>query len=256
MLQSLRVSEAGLLAQQNKLEMVANNLANVTTPGFKRMLSTFEAQAPAAPGFAGADPAALNPPIDVMLPGTMLRITSAPDLRPGPMQQTGNPTDVAIDGEGFFAVQTAAGERYTRNGSFVVDANDRLTTRTGDPVLGDGGPIEVPPGARVEIALDGTVRADGADVGRLRVVVPERAADFTPDGNTNFTVTPGAEPPRALDEGMARVQAGFLEGSNANPVSELVAMIKAQRVFEAGQRVLTTADDTLRKATNEIPKIR
>ncbi|HKK70091.1 MAG TPA: flagellar basal body rod C-terminal domain-containing protein, partial [Candidatus Krumholzibacteria bacterium] len=100
-----------------------------------------------------------------------------------------------------------------------------------------------------------TVRANGDEVGRLRIVRPENALAFTPDGATAFAVTEGAEPPRPVAEGTARVQAGFLEGSNTNAVSELVSMITAQRIFEAGQRVLTTADNTLRKATNDIPKM-
>jgi len=252
-LQSLKVSETGLLAQKNKLDIVANNLANATTPGFKRMLTTFQAADPEAPGFQGFDPA--QGTVDVMMPGRTLQIISAPDLAPGPMKRTGNELDVAIDGEGFFAIRTERGERYTRNGSFTVDAGDRLATRGGDAVLGEGGPIEIPPASMVEIALDGTVRANGDEVGRLRIVRPENALAFTPDGATAFAVAEGAEPPRPVAEGTARVQAGFLEGSNTNAVSELVSMITAQRIFEAGQRVLTTADNTLRKATNDIPKM-
>lgn len=253
MLQSLRVSESGMLAQQNKIEIVANNLANASTPGFKRMLTTFQAVDPAAPGFAGQVPQPGQ--VDVMVPGSLLRITSAPDLSPGPWIATGNDLDVVLDGEGMFVVQTADGERYTRNGSFTVSPDDKLTTRTGDPLMGEGGPIEIPPASTVEIALDGTVRANGDEVGRLRVVRPGSALDLTPDGDTTFALRPGAEAPRPIEEG-ARVQAGFLEGSNTNPVSELVSMITAQRIFEAGQRVLSAADDTLRKATNDIPQMR
>lgn len=252
MLQSLRVSESGLLAQQNKIEILANNLANASTPGFKRLLTTFQAVDPAAPGFAGQNPAGQ---VDVMLPGSMLRVSSAPDLSPGSWISTGNRLDVVLDGEGLFVTQGDDGERYTRNGSFTVSPDDRLTTRAGHPVMGEGGPIEIPPASFVEIALDGTVRANGQEVGRLRVVEVESALDLTPDGDTSFALRPGAEAPRPLEAGQARVQAGFLEGSNINPVSELVNMITAQRVFEAGQRVLRAADDTLRRATNDIPRI-
>lgn len=256
MLQSLRVSEAGMLGQQNKLEIVANNLANASTPGFKRMLTTFQAVAPQAPGFEGVDPNALpGGAVDVMVPGSMLRLRSAPDLSPGPMRPTGNRLDVAIGGDGLFAVQTDAGERYTRAGNFTISPEDQLVTAAGDTVLGEGGPIEIPPTSFVEIALDGTVRADGDEVGRLRLVTPETALDLTPDGATSFALRDGAAPVRAVDPAEIRVQAGFLEGSNANPVSELVSMITAQRIFEAGQRVLSATDETLRKATTEIPKI-
>ena len=180
MLQSLRVSEAGLLAQKNKLEIVANNLANASTPGFKRMLTTFQAVDPQAPGFAGQDPNALpGGTVDVMMPGSMLRMTSVPDLSPGPMQATGNRLDVALASEGLFVFQAAEGERYTRAGNFTISPDDRLVTASGDAVMGEGGPIEIPPASVVEIALDGTVRANGAEVGRLRVVRPESGGNRT-----------------------------------------------------------------------------
>lgn len=262
MLQSLRVSEAGMLAQQNKIEVVANNLANATTPGFKRLITTLQAVDPAAPGFngqlqngqlAGGLPGGQ---LDVMLPGSLLRVGTSPDLSTGSWIDTGNRTDVALDGQGMFVVKADGQDQYTRNGSFVVSAEGKLTTRAGHEVQGDGGPIEVPPAAVVEIALDGTIRANGDDVGRLKIVQPNAATDMTPVGDSNFALRPGAEAPAPAAENSVRVQAGFLEASNANPVSELVAMITAQRIFEAGQRVLSAADETLRKATNDIPRTR
>lgn len=257
MLQSLKVSEAGLLAQEQKVDVLANNLANAATPGFKRMLATYRLAPPPAPGLAGV-PATSLPPANpnVLMPGGILQVTTVPDLRPGPMQPTGNPLDVAVDGEGFFVLQTAQGERYTRNGSFTLDDEGRLTNQTGDPVLGDGGAIEVPPGALLEIATDGTVRANGADLGRLRLVQPANALAFAPDGGTSFTIAPGAQAPTTVPEEGRRVAPGFLEGSNTNPISDLVAMITAQRVFEAGQRVISTTDETLGKNVNEIPRVR
>ena len=257
MLQSLRVSESGLIAQERKLSVLANNLANASTPGFKRLIASYRLQAPPAPGLQGVPQAALPPNNpNVLMPGGLLRLSTAPDLKAGPMQPTGNPLDVAVDGEGFFVVQTARGERYTRNGSFTLDAAGRIVTRTGDPVLGDGGPMEVPPGALVEIATDGTVRADGNELGRLRMVRPADRMALTPDGNGGFAVAPGANPPPIVPEEERRVAPGFLEGSNTNPVSELVQMITAQRVFEAGQRVISATDDTLRKNINEVPRVR
>lgn len=257
MLQSLKVSEAGLLAQEHKVDVLANNLANAATPGFKRMLATFRLDPPPAPGLEGV-PAAALPPLttNVLMPGGMLQVTTVPDLRAGPMQPTGNPLDVAVDGDGFFVVQTAQGERYTRNGSFSLDAEGRLTNQTGELILGDGGPIEVPPGSLLAIATDGTVRADGNELGRLRLVQPANALAFSPDGGSGFTIAPGAEAPVAVPDGSRRVAPGFLEGSNTNPISDLVAMITAQRVFEAGQRVISTTDETLGKNINEIPRIR
>jgi flagellar basal-body rod protein FlgF len=257
MLQSLKVSEAGLIGQEQKVSVLANNLANASTPGFKRMLATHRVDPPPAPGLIGV-PARALPPAEpnVLMPGGLLQTVTAVDLSPGPMQPTGNALDVAVDGDGFFVVQTAQGERYTRNGAFSLDGENRLVTQVGEAVLGDGGPIEIPPGALLEIATDGTVRADGSELGRLRLVRPLNGQALTPDGATNFATAPGAGAPQPVPEEARRVAPGFLEGSNTNPISELVAMITAQRVFEAGQRVISTTDETLGKNINEIPRVR
>ena len=256
MLQSLKVSEAGMLGQQEKLEILANNLANLNTPGFKRILSTLEAvpaegTQPRLPRIDVPGEIAPNP----IPPGSLLRVGSSLDLRSGPIEATGNPLDLAIEGEGFFVIQTAAGERYTRNGSFTLDPAGRLVTRQGELVVSDSGPIEVPEGAALAVAGDGAVTANGQPIGQLRVVVPASAGDFAADGTSLYRTAPGRSAPEALPAERLRIQPGFLEGSNANPISELVAMITAQRIFEAGQRVLSAADETLRRAVNEIPKI-
>ncbi len=263
MLQSLRVSESGLIGQQQKLEIIANNLANVDTPGFRRILSTFEAQAPPGTGPGGGRPVigvqnaagGPSPNLNQLLPGNLLRMNTAVDLRPGSMRATGNPLDLAIEGEGFFVVQTPQGEAYTRNGSFTLDPEGRLVTRDGLPVLGEGGPVEVPPGQLVEIASDGTVRAGASELGRLKLVQPASRADVVPAGSTLLVRAQGRPAPRTIAPERVRMQAGFLETSNTNPVSELVQMIRAQRIFEAGQRVLTSADETLRRAVTDLPKV-
>lgn len=256
MLQSLKISESGMIGQQQKLEIIANNLANANTPGFKRLLTTFE-EVPAPQ--RGPRPfdvqRGVEPSLRPIAPGSTMRMRTSLDLSQGSLRATGNPLDVAIDGDGFFVVGAPDGEAYTRNGSFALDAEGRLSTRDGLPVLGEGGPIEIPPGARVEVASDGMVRANGLEIARLRLVRPANRAALSPEGDTRMRRATGAPAPEQVPAEEIRVQSGFLEESNANPVSELVQMITAQRIFEAGQRVLSTNDETLRKSVNELPKV-
>jgi flagellar basal-body rod protein FlgF len=255
-LQSLKVSESGMIGQQQKLEILANNLANANTPGFKRLLTTFEAVQPPQ---RGPTPVNINNPTEPSLrpiqPGSLMRMRTALDLKPGSTQLTGNPLDLAVQGEGFFVIQTPQGERFTRNGSFTLDAEGRLSTRGGSLVLGQGGPIEIPPGAQVEVSSDGSVRAAGTEIGRLKIVRPANRLAFSPEGGTFMRPAPGARAPQSVLPERIRIQAGALEQSNANPISELVQMITAQRIFEAGQRVLSANDEALRKVTTEVPRV-
>jgi flagellar basal-body rod protein FlgF len=244
-----------MIGQQEKLEILANNLANANTPGFKRLLTTFDSVQPQSRQPVALDPETrTEPSLRPIQPGSLLRMRTALDLKPGPIQITDNPLDVAIDGEGFFVVRTPQGEQYTRNGSFTLDAEGRITTREGLPVLGDGGPIEIPSGSHIEIASDGSVTANGSSVGRFKLVRPANRYALSPEGATRLRQAGGAPRPATMPPEEVRVQSGALEESNTNPISELVQMITAQRIFEAGQRVLVANDETLRKATTEVPR--
>jgi flagellar basal-body rod protein FlgF len=151
---------AGLLSRMQALELAANNLANVNTSGFKGQQAMFRSLVQQA-GITSPMNRAVN---DFgILSGTAL------DLSAGNIDATGNDLDVAIEGKGFFAVQTAAGVRYTRNGRFQLTSQGELVTADGDPVLGGGGPITLPSG-KVSISPDGTVSVDGAIAGQLKIV--------------------------------------------------------------------------------------
>ena len=157
------------------------------------------------------------------------RVTT--DFTPQPARDTGEPLDFAIVGEGFFAVQTAGGTAYTRNGQFMADAQGRLVTAQGDPVLGRGG-------ATIRVGADGTV-----DPRRLEVVAlrnPRKTADSLVTGTPAGTA------------GVGQVRSSALEGSGADPARSMVDMISSLRAFEAGQRVITTIDETLAKASNVV----
>ena len=222
------LSMSGAKATMQRQDTLANNLANVSTPGFRAELQAFRA-------------------VPVQGSGASTRVyaletTTGYDATPGPITATGRNLDVAAQGNSWFTVQALDGtEAYTRGGSLEVSNDGTLTTRSGLPVLGDGGPLQVPPNSAVSIGADGTVSATGINgkstaIGKLKLVTPEaplqRGADGlfrAADGNLNADDT-------------ARVQDGALEGSNVSAVESMVAMISAARQFEAQMKMLQTAE--------------
>ncbi len=241
MLRGLYVAAEGMAARQKAQDAIANNLANLNTTGFKADRPVFETfyerQIYRVQGMQAQ-------PIGALSAGVILREFYT-DLQPGAIITTGNPLDVAIDGEGFFAVQTPQGVRYTRNGAFQLNAQGILTTREGYPVLGiNNQPLALPSTAAIHIGENGAVLANGAQVGQLLVVQGNLTKD--PDGYFVGAVQPAANP---------RVVAGALEASNVNMVREMVSMIELIRAYETHQRAIHAHDETLGRAINELAKI-
>ncbi|MFQ5588120.1 MAG: flagellar basal-body rod protein FlgF [Nitrospiria bacterium] len=248
---------SGALAQEKRLEIITNNLANVGTTGFKKDVAVFEGLTPDIPPTAGTATQPLNPLIGADATFGRLKAVST-DFSSGPIQVTGEPLDLAIQGEGFFAVQTPAGVRYTRNGHFTLDAGGQLVTMRGDAVLGSAGPINLPPGV-VAIDTSGAISVKGAEAGAA-VVEIDLLPIFTVSNPENmkkvgaglFEVVGGSAVPSL--EG--RIQQGAIEGSNVNPVEEMVAMVEVMRLYEAAQKAMQTADEIAAKAANEVGVIR
>ncbi len=222
------LSMAGAKANMQRQDVLANNLANAATPGFRAELSAFRA-------------------VPVQGSGASTRVyalesTPGHDMSPGVVSTTGRPLDVAMRGNAWLAVQGLDGtEAYTRAGSLEVSADGTLLTHGGLQVMGDGGPIQLPANSEPSIAPDGTVSARGANgrstaVGRLKLVTPEAPLSRGTDGL--FRAADGDLPADAT----ARLQDGALEGSNVSPVETMVAMISAARQFEAQMKVLQTAE--------------
>jgi flagellar basal body rod protein FlgG len=180
-------------------------------------------------------------------------MSSAVDTRPGPLRETGRMTDLALQGRGFFVVQTPQGEMYTRNGRFTVDAQGRLVNGSGLPVLGSGGPLEVEGSFVVE--RDGTLTAGGNVIGRLQVVDFADAGRLEHRGESLLAAPRGVAAEPLAPEQVEMVQ-GQLEGSNVDPVMTLVAMIAAQRAFEIESRLMQASDENLDKAVNQLPAVR
>jgi flagellar basal-body rod protein FlgF len=219
---------SGAKATMQRQETLANNLANVSTVGFRAELAAFRA-------------------VPVEGSGASTRVyslesTPGYDASPGQVAATGRNLDVAMRGASWLAVQGRDGtEAYTRGGSLDVDAEGQLVTSSGLLVLGDGGPIQVPPETQVSIAADGTVSATAANgrstsIGRLKLVTPEAPLARSSDGL--FRAGDG----ELAADASARLQDGALEGSNVSAVETMVQMIAAARQFEAQMKILTTAE--------------
>ena len=219
---------SGAKATMQRQETLANNLANVSTVGFRAELAAFRA-------------------VPVEGSGASTRVyslesTPGYDASPGQVAATGRNLDVAMRGASWLAVQGRDGtEAYTRGGSLDIDAEGQLVTSSGLMVLGDGGPIQVPPETQVSIAADGTVSATAANgrstsIGRLKLVTPEAPLTRSSDGL--FRANDG----ELAADASARLQDGALEGSNVSAVETMVQMIAAARQFEAQMRSLTTAE--------------
>ena len=215
----LYVAASGMLAQQARQDQLANDLANATTPGYRP-----DRAAQHAFGQLLVRNVEGNQ-VGTMAAGVRLEAQTT-DLRPAPLRETDEPLDFAIDGDGYFGVQTAAGVRYTRNGRFIAGANGLLADQQGNRVLGSNGqPIQVRP--------DGTV-----DPTALRVFNVTGVAKV---GDSQFTGT-------AAGQGTGLVRSGHLEGSGVDAARTMVEMMANLRAYEAGQKALTTIDDTLGKA--------
>jgi flagellar basal-body rod protein FlgF len=233
-----------LASRTQALDTIANNLANASTAGYRAQHNIFSSVLADA-GQGSTSP--LNQAINDygIMGGTTL------DLTQGSLQKTGNDLDVAIQGPGFFAVQTAHGTTYTRNGGFQVSAKGQLVTANGDPVMGDKGAIAILPGP-VSISADGTISSNGAVAGKLKVVEFAPGTQLTGTGDSYYNVPSGSETAATH----STVQQGMLENSNVNPVTSMVELITAQRSAEMMQRALSMFNSEIDKtATQELPKV-
>jgi flagellar basal-body rod protein FlgF len=219
---------------------VANNMANVSTSGFRAQINNFRAVA-----VSGEE-----------LPTRTHVVASTPgaDFRAGPLSETGRALDVAVRGDGWLAVQAAdGGEAYTRVGNLQVGADGQLLTMDSRPVIGDAGPLVVPPGSTLAIARDGLVTAltpggkptDTAEVGRLKLVNPP-TTDLVRGDDGLFRMRAGL--PAAPADPAVTLATGAVEGSNVNPVQAMVEMIANARQFEMQMKTVQTAESNEQSA--------
>jgi flagellar basal-body rod protein FlgF len=240
------VALSRLTAQRRATDVLATNIANADTPGFKASQALFAEHMARQSRVAGPSSAR-----DVAF--AVDRATWR-DFTTGPMQQTGNPLDLALASEGFFAVETPQGERFTRAGRFTLSPDNRVVDAEGNAVLLEGGnPLALPPGdVRIEILGDGTVRTESGAQGRLRVVRFEDPQRLLAQGDRLLAAPPEMQPEPAE---RASVVQGSVEGSNVKPVVELTRLTAEMREFQfvaqfverEGERLQTAVDRILRR---------
>jgi len=238
-----RMIYVGMTGAKQAMEQqaaVANNMANVSTPGFRAQINNYRA-VPVV-----GDEMATRAMVVATTPGA--------DMRAGPLMQTGRPLDVAIRGDGWLTVQMPdGGEAYTRVGNLQVGADGQMMTMDSLPLLGDGGPLVVPPGSSLVVADDGMVTALGAgdpavgaaEVGRLKLVNPVANTLVRGDDGL-FRMQVGMAAPPA--DPTVRLLSGTLEGSNVNAVEAMVDMIANARRFEMQMKTLQTAESNDQQA--------
>jgi flagellar basal-body rod protein FlgF len=233
-----------LAARMQSLDLVANNLANANTVGYKGQQEFYRAfSASLNNGRLTPENQAIN---DFAIIGG-----AHTDFSAGSLNNTGNDTDVAIDGSGFFSVQTKGGVRYTRNGNFRLNAQRQLVDAQGNPVLGEQGPIVLPEG-KLTISTDGTVSVGEAIVDKLKMADFPPTTLLVPEGNTEFSAPAGS----ILPASTVQVRQGALESSNSDPVKSAMALIDLQRNAEMVQRALSIFNtDFNQTAVQEISKV-
>jgi len=243
-MESLYPVLSGALAQEKNLEIVTNNLANINSNGFKKDFAIFTALDPLGQDQPGSDGGKEPLPAYGYLDGV------GSDFTQGPMRQTGSPLDVAVDGENFFVVQTPGGLKYTKNGSFTLNGDGQIINQSGFPVMGSSGAITLPAG-KINIDYEGRVSVDGVEIDTLQVVQFADVKNLKKVEGTLFD-SGGQTAAPSIDK---RVQQGFIEGSNVNPVEEMVAMIQVMRLYEASQKVIQSTDEMATKASNDLGKV-
>lgn len=246
---------SGALAVERRIELFANNLANINTAGFKQDAQAFRAVM-ARRTVEPTSPAMLSAVSDVisMRPGgRSVRVYTEPHkttttFEPGRMRLTGNPLDVAIQGDGFFEVKTPQGLRYTRNGTFSLDVQRRLVTNLGYPVMGINGELTIPPGT-IHITPQGTIQVDGRAVGTIKVMGFPDEVRPVKQGEGLFAGE-NATPLKS-----AQILVGHIEESNVNAISEMVKLIEGMRTYEAAQKVIQAFDRLAEAAIQDVGRV-
>jgi flagellar basal-body rod protein FlgG len=265
---SMYDAAAGALIQQIRLDILANNLSNINTVGFKEDKAVFQTFLPDTLGTPTGQPAeegaseneeqVLSPfPEDyaVNFEGAATNFTA------GRLKHTGNPLDFALQGNGFFCIQTDEGTQYTRKGSFTINDEGLLSTQDGLPVLGTGGSIRLTEanfsvdsaGGIYTVDAEGGMYVDETVIAQIKVVDFDEPYPLKKEGDTRFSLGgPGIEEKEALDY---EIRQGYVEDSNVDPMRTMTEMIEVLRHFEAYQKVIQAVDDINEKATEELAQI-
>ena len=216
----------GATLKEKQLDIITNNLANVSTAGFKKDLLTFD---------------------------EVLKAQFTTDLSPGSLNYTGHKLDVALGEKGFFKIQTDRGVRYTRNGSFLLDDEGMLVIQSGDRVLGHNGPIQIK-GSEITVTTSGDIIADGKRMGSLSIVDFTHPHFLKKEGNSLYVYDDPTDEGSIVEPDAVLVQQRYLEASNVNPVEEMIKMMGTLRAYESFTKIIQTFDEANAKLINEVGK--
>ncbi len=259
MIRGIYFSARGMLAEKQRLDMSSNNLANAQTSGFKREFPLFSSREqvdiwrvndPPGPVFLSTGVGAQPVPVGSLATGSKLE-GSLTDHSQGGVMETGHSLDVAIEGPGYFVLETPGGQRYTRSGAFVLDREGYLVNSQGFRVLGESGALRLAT-SDVGIDMEGNIRDSGNLHERLRVVQFDDPQGLARQGDSLFAATDASGSTRV--SGDCKVIQGYLEGANVNALREMVDIITIMRAYESNQKALQAQDETLGKAIDQVAR--
>ncbi len=255
MSESIYTAASGAIVQQIRLEVLSNNLANINTVGFKEDRTVFrsylpgslppEGGSPEVTLISGGQQAPLNN-IQVAFEGTMTNFS------PGHQKYTGNALDLALNGKGFFCVQTPEGTQYTRKGNFSLNKEGMLVTQEGLTVMGNGGEIKID-GQNIVVDAKGNITVDGKQTDTIKIVDFPKPYPLKKVGDTMFALMdPGVIENNAEE---IKISQGFVELSNVVAIRVMTEMIEVLRAYESYQKVIKSVDDVTSKAINEVARL-
>lgn len=261
MLKSIYTPLAGAKAQERVLDIIANNLANTNTTAFKgdRVTFTLKESEPEKNYKDPLPPANYKVGVEdlMFLHGNDINYVAVSEVKgdfsQGPSIETGNETDLMVEGEGFFRVMTVDGDRFTRDGALKINQNGILTTSEGHPVLGEKGDIAVKAGS-FSVNHQGEVWQNGELVDRIQLFKVKDSSQLERVGSNLYLAEAGPEGLEVVKN--PRVLQGFIEGSNVNPIRNLTNMIVAHRTYEAYQKTISNYDQMMEKSSNRIGAVR
>jgi flagellar basal-body rod protein FlgF len=228
---------------RREMDIIANNIANSDTTGFKVEMAMVRTD-PTEGARMLDGPKSLKFVID----DGVIR-----DFSQGALRRTGGTFDLAIEGQGFFKVETAGGERFTRDGRFTLGADGRLTTQAGDAVLGAGGEIAInPEDGEVAISADGVVSQNGEQIGKIDVFAFDDLSSLAKDGDNLLRNTSNVEPQVST---AANMRQGMLEGSNVNPIMQITRMIEVSRAYESMARTIEGSGELSRRSVERLGRV-
>lgn len=236
---AIRTIGAAMRGDAEVVRVISQNIANADTVAYRREVPLVQGEFSELLAASERTPLAAETRVDV-----------AYDMQPGALKSTGQPLDVALDGPGFFLLQSVDGTVVTRRGDFHLSNDGMLVAQNGAPVLGYGGPIRIGSGA-AQIGSDGRIRVDGEEIDQLRIVQLRDESRLVARGDGTFQIDP-----QLTEEGerVATLRQGFLESSNVSSVNEMVQLMETLRHFELGQRYARAYDDLMGQAIKELGK--